>query len=537
MPTTAPPEPVGGRPAVGSADGVAEDLDWSDLDAIGNLRIADFACGTGALLSAVAEQITSRYERTGGNVTKVHPILMEQVLYGCDVMPSAVHITGSTLAGLQPSVSFQSSNLTTMPYGRQDDGSVAIGSLELLNPDSPFSQTMPDESFDLVIMNRLSTRNTTNEGEYSGEFNAAFAAFGTGDETQRAMGRRMTSLTRGTSYHGNAGIASAFATLAHRRLKPGGVLALVLPLSAATGLSWEKFRALVAERYDDIWVVSIAADGVEMSFSSDTGMAECLVVARKQGANVSPNRRISYATLQDRPRALVVSHCLTNCVHGLIAVRRIEDGPYGGTILQGGHDTFGETLTTPAVTNGAKWEGVRVRDYSLAQTAQALAHSILWLPTVPSTKLPIGRLADFAKVGLHHRDITGPAPRGPFDKVALSPGATYPALWNHDALNESRFVCEPDCELRVRIGMEGKAIALWDVASRSHVSLEFRFNSQPIAVAFTDRPTMGGRAWPNVKFRGAAFDHVFGVWANSTLGLLSYWWHSNLQVSRARCDE
>ena len=57
---------------------------------------------------------------------------MEEVLYGCDVMPSAVHITGSTLSGVEPSVLFDKSRLYTMPYGRMEDKSVMIGSLELL---------------------------------------------------------------------------------------------------------------------------------------------------------------------------------------------------------------------------------------------------------------------------------------------------------------------------------------------------------------------------------------------------------------------
>ena len=44
-----------------------EGVDWSDADAIGRLRIGDFACGTGALLSAVYEQIAARHERAGGD--------------------------------------------------------------------------------------------------------------------------------------------------------------------------------------------------------------------------------------------------------------------------------------------------------------------------------------------------------------------------------------------------------------------------------------------------------------------------------------
>ena len=42
-------------------------MNWSDAGAIGRLRIGDFACGTGALLSAVYEQVTSRHESAGGD--------------------------------------------------------------------------------------------------------------------------------------------------------------------------------------------------------------------------------------------------------------------------------------------------------------------------------------------------------------------------------------------------------------------------------------------------------------------------------------
>ena len=66
-----------------------EGVDWSDAEAIGKLRIGDFACGTGALLSAVYEQVAARHERAGGDPAALHRVMMEEVLYGCDVMPSA----------------------------------------------------------------------------------------------------------------------------------------------------------------------------------------------------------------------------------------------------------------------------------------------------------------------------------------------------------------------------------------------------------------------------------------------------------------
>ena len=298
------------RLAVAKMDGV----DWSDPDAIGKLRVADFACGTGALLSAVYDEIAARHERTGGNPAELHRAMMEEVLYGCDVMPSAIHITGSTLSGVEPSVGFGSSRLYAMPYGRQPDRSVKIGSLELLqtsavltlfNTSDPAMRTgsageetaaqilaeFPDKSYDLVIMNPPFTSNTKHYDSDDGVLNAAFAAFDASDDDQAEMARKLRRLATGTSYHGHAGLGSAFAALATRKLKTNGVIALVLPFTAINGSSWAKFRKLMATRYTDISIVTIAANGHDMSFSSDTGMAECLVIGRKVASSEKPQRK------------------------------------------------------------------------------------------------------------------------------------------------------------------------------------------------------------------------------------------------------
>ena len=506
-------------------------FNWSDLDAISNLRIADFACGTGALLSAVAEQITSRYERTSGDVTKLHPILMEHVLYGCDVMPSAVHITGSTLAGLQPSVSFKSSNLTTMPYGRKDDGSVAIGSLELLDPNSPFSETMPDESFDLVIMNPPFTSNTAKERIHIGTFAPAFAAFGSDETDQREMTRRLSKLKTGTCYHGHAGMASAFAALAHRKLKPGGILALVLPLTAAAASSWQQFRQMMAQAYTDMTVLSIAANGKDMAFSSDTGIAEILVIASKPNNAATIKPRLDYISLFRRPLGFAHASAIAKSAI-LDNARNIEDGPFGGSSLTIGDEKIGEILTAPTLPKGENLGGVRVRDYSLSQTAYALSNSRLWLPGQPdATDLGMTALDDVGSLGLYDLDIIGRPPQGPFTKIASSPTATYPALWNHNAQKETRLTCEPDSQLQVRQGMETKAAAVWTTASRSHLNREFTFGSQALAVAFTESAAIGGRVWPNVIFGNKRFDFALTVWGNGTLGLLMHWWHSSRQQS------
>ena len=79
--------------------------------------------------------------------------------------------------------------------------------------------------------------------------------------------------------------------------------------------------------------------------------------------------------------------------------------------------------------------------------------------------------------------------------------------------------------------MEEDAARLWATASRAHLNLDFRFNSQPLTAAFTERASIGGRAWPNVIFNDKRFDYAFTVWANSTLGMLCFWWRSNRQAA------
>ena len=539
------------RLAVAKMDGV----NWSDPAAIGQLRIADFACGTGALLSAVYEQIAARYEQTGGHAANIHPIMMEEVLYGCDVMPSAIHITGSTLSGLQPEVGFGQSRLYTMPYGRQDDGSVKIGSLELLqssavmtlfNTSNPAYRTgslgeetaaqiiidVPDASYDLIIMNPPFTRATNHEGSHATVVNPAFAAFNASKPDMDAMGKRLNQVGKGSCYHGNAGIASAFAALSHRKLKPGGVLALVLPLSAAAGLSWQSFRQMLAAEYTDLSVLSIAANGKDMSFSSDTGMAECLVIARKAPPATAPAPRTHFVSLKRRPAGLAPANAIAGGIANPGPIRQIEDGPYAGARLTIGDELAGEMLTAPTGPAGESWGSVRLADYALAQTAYALTHSRLWLPQSPAAlELKVAPLGVVGKLGLVSRDINGPDGRGPFDTVAYTDTATYPALWNHKAENETRMICKPDSQLIVRPGMEVKANTAWNVVSRAHLNVEFTFGSQPLVVAVTEQESMGGRVWPNVKFPDQRFDYAFAVWGNSTLGLLSYWWHASRQQS------
>ena len=371
---------------------------------MGKLRVGDFACGTGALLSAVYDQIAARHERAGGDLAALHPVMLEEVLYGCDVMPSAIHITGSTLSGAQPNKDFGKSRLYTMPYGRQDDKTVKIGSLELLqgsevqtlfNTSDPALRTgsageetaaqvnvdVPDGGFDLVIMNPPFTRNTNKSGVYADTFAGAFAGLNASNQDQRDMAKRLTMLKEDTCYHGHAGLSSAFAGLAHRKLKKGGVLALIIPLSATSGFAWQSFRQMLSTKYSDVIVVTLAAAGNDdLSFSADTGMAECLVIARKYSDSGNKEPTVTFVSLNGRPSGLAEANYIAKSFLKMSYIRRIEDGPYGGSLLNIGASSAGEVLTASCSPDGEVWGAVRISDFSLAQTAHLLSDSSLWLP-------------------------------------------------------------------------------------------------------------------------------------------------------------
>ena len=528
-------------------------IDWADANAIGRLRVADFTCGTGALLSAVYEQFAGRHERAGGDPTALHKAMMEDVLYGCDVMPSAIHISGATLSGIQPGLGFDLSRLYAMPYGRQADGSIQIGSLELLqsssvmtlfNMNDPARRTgsrgeetasqvpveFPEESFDLVIMNPPFTRSTNHGGAHHDVVNPAFAAFGAPAADQTRMSDRLNRFGANNCYHGNAGLASAFAAVANRKLKQGGVFAFVLPLVAAAGQSWDKFRRMLAAEYTDISVISIAAANFDsISFSADTGLGECLIIARKRVGDERKAQRAQFTSLRQRPQDIAQASIVATAILDNPEVRRIEDGPYGGEPLSLGSEKIGETLDMPQTSDG-KLSAVRLYDAAVAQTAYSLTQSTLWLPAQPQPlELKMAQLGSVGKRGLVSRDIIEPPTRGPFDKIEPSATATYPALWNHNARKETRIICEPDSQLQVRRGLEDKAAAVWNTASRAHHNVEFGFASQPLCVAITEFPSIGGRAWPNIQFDDTRFDYAFALWGNSTLGILMHWWHASLQ--------
>ena len=120
-------------------------------------------------------------------------------------------------------------------------------------------------------------------------------------------------------------LPAAFCHLADMKLKPGGVLAAVLPLSAAGQNSWRKFRAHIVGNYSDIMVIGTATENLQ-SFSADTGMGEMLLVARK-GKDGGDDKIIA-ANLRRLPRDFVEAHETARALQQTIKSGELKIGDY-----------------------------------------------------------------------------------------------------------------------------------------------------------------------------------------------------------------
>ena len=381
------------------------DVDWSDRAAIERLRIADFACGTGALLSAAQRAVYRRFRRAGGDDKDLHRALMERVLIGLDIMPAATHLTCSMLSSAHPSLAYGKSQIHTMPYGI-DGVRTHIGALDLLDSERSYSLfatgesmggtesdsrsghsvTITERSCDLVIMNPPFTRPTNHEAGHAEIPVPSFAGFSTSHDEQQAMGRKLKKAA-GLFSSGNAGLASNFMDLGHSKLKDGGVLALVIPFAFLRGKSWKGAREALQAHYSDVHVTSIAATGsTTRAFSADTGMAECLVVATKRGRGKSS---AAYSNLGARPSSLL---------EAAVEAKNVKGRAVQGNILDAG--------------------AAGVRSMSVIQAARNLGAGNLRLPRSPmAAKLPVVTLGTVAARGLvdqrHQRRFHGPQWDGP----------------------------------------------------------------------------------------------------------------------------
>ncbi len=509
-------------------------------------KVADFACGTGALLNGVYQRILSLYEQSGGNGREIHQKMLEENLAGADVMPNATHLTAAALASTYPSIKIGGTQIVTAPYGVIENKGYAIGSLELL--DIPLFDTeaeqiggeentvvklqkqFPHGDVDIVIQNPPFTRPGSDSNTDVPK--STFQSHDRPEEDQRLMQAALRSKNTRVA-DGASGFASYFIDLADKKLKNDGTMGFVLPLTVLGSPTTEKIRDMWATEYHNIIVITMAqAKAEDSSFSADTGMAECIAIATKGiGENTG---RGKFVCLSHRPQSTLEAVEIANRINRSSETRKLENEPNGGDIISIGNTKIGQMLDCP-IKDGVAWIATRARSMALLQTAHRIRNGKLHLP-MSSETIPINicQVQEIAKVGSAD---SSRAKGGPFIMVeGCEPNSDgYDALWKVNAPLQRAIIAEPDYTAIPRADDNAMVKRVLDCFSKTHYHLNLTFGANSVISSFTQKPSIGITSMINVLLNDSRHEIAWTLWCNSTLGLLCHWLHcSKQQMGRGR---
>ena len=532
-------------------------IDWRDTDDLSRFRVVDPACGTGTLLMAAYRQIVQNHMAATTDrpdESLLHQLLVENVVFGSDVVQAAIHLTAATLAAMSPSVRFKEMQLHTLKLDTviqkdlqgKESRDIWLGSLDwLVAPEIQTSFSMTEEQVgattgtgrvvplpraDLVISNPPYTRRGSDGGSEE-DISRVFSLPEGDQESQQAIAQRTSALLKGTPANQTAGHGSSFTVLADRMVRPGGQVALVLPVTALFGWSWRKIRQLLALKYEVEFVVS-SHDPALLTMSYDTGIAEALLVARRLKDSEHPSKRGRFVNLwraaYQETDALALIRAAN--VTASMPLHRSDGPPVGGIPLMVGGEQWGECVDGPL--SEAPWTAARWKHSVTGQFASALERGELWWQDGSriSARVPVAPMGVVCNVGPQHRRIRGKL--GVFDGYhGWNEQAQFHALWSLNSSVHQGMIVEPNAWLSPKPNTDHRPI--WSQAGTLHITCDVRYNAQRIMTACTNIRTLGVSSWHTLIVRESNSavqsrqEVALDLWCNSTLGFLLHANHAN----------
>lgn len=498
---------------------------WSfeTLDDVHDMKIIDPACGSGTLLSSSYQAVRDSFiieseSPTTEQLKDLHRILLEDTLYGLDVLDFATHLTLATLAMHNPQGKFLQSNIQTVKNGVDEDDEVWLGSLEFLTSQSKLpvkgwakgptddgdsqwaSADLPPGSFDCVIMNPPWTRSAGPNIQFGYET----------EEVRKKMrdelGRRRKD--EGLTGIGNAGIGAHFPFIGTRLLKKEGRMALVLPRSVLNGVSWEKVRDHIYKEYEIEYIITNldprGRNGTEgWAWSENTDLGDVLVIGARTDA-------------PEEKRTTKVVHVYSepdNEVEGLLFAQQIRKASQGleNTLsesewnrIQPHGDTEAVVYRIPSPTLRSNWH-----------RACAWAH-----PQANKATLEIFQSEGVSPLGPW---ITGTgidiSPLKSYGFKQADQETTYPIVWGHNqsmrklALDESHIGYGDPKSGGEDMFEEYASNLLF--ASRPHI------NTEALLATRSPRDVLSTGFW-EMSLKDEFVENLALLWLNSTYGFLTY---------------
>ena len=477
---------------------ITEDLcDWSDLEAIANLRITDPACGTGTLLMAAAERIRELAPRTRDE-GEASRSLIEQVLSGYDVNLTATHMAATTLGLLSPSTRFHNMKIGRAFLGVDDAGDAYLGSLEFLDQNPKLmpwpnaAQTVSQidsgdeiaqtDPADLVIINPPFTRDSLRHDQFS-----------RADETK--LKAREKRLFAKKPVHLSS-MGSAFLVLADYINKAeSSTIAAVMPLVAATNKSGFEIRRYLASRYHVETIVT-SHDPGRIYFSENTSIGEMLLICRRwpdSDKPKPPTRIVNLAVNPPTPSdAISVAWAIEN--------GRVEGQGYG-TVQEWPEHRIA----------AGNWGAVQFLSPYLCERFYELAHGDLFRST------PLGEVAKVGPAGQRIREA--------YRRSSMPDAQGRMALWQHDTNVTQTLSARPDTHIAAKSQYAHRADKYWEQRSRLLLPTHLNLPTVRATTVRLNAPVVGSLWVPcNIEVRPHLLEEcekALCVFLNSSVGILS----------------
>lgn len=492
-----------------------DDFEWGNPERVKDFHIADYACGSGALLMAAYRRIRELHRTNGGNPESIHEHMMANSITGGDALPACNSICSSNLAMTERNRPVWKTRIVPFKKDKKGrKGKKRQGALDLVNRGLKDRQP-------LIAMGA------------TGAANKARTVFKQHDQDAILMnppyGTRMAGDGNDTTSDGS-GLACKFAHMTHEMIRRGGMIALTLPGNALIGMTnrpqnqpqgWQSFRHMIRTKYTQVKVVSIAQyDDKRSSLSHDTNIAETMIIARRLRVKEKAPRTAHYINLTRQARDDDDAARMAEAIKEAVAQ---PDSPLGtaNRIQMDGED-LGTVVLLPLPQQGA-WPMAKNLNPELLMAARALAENQAKSdPRTTDLRIPLTDLLNIAAPGPNNTNSC----LEPLTPLESPPdqGPRIPVLHGHHCTLQKSMTVAPthwiaDPQTR---GLEALA-AKHHTPGFLHLSNNTRYTSQAIAAAFTPQMTIGDVGWTTLTVQGTQIAKALAAWLNSTVGMLVCW--------------
>ena len=522
-----------------SSNSWSRTVNFGDAKALQKFQVADLACGTGTLLMASAQAMTDSYVRAraragqknnAANLGKLHRVLMEDTLYGFDVLSSTVHLSASALAMLASQTSVAHMNLYMMPLCMENT-KARLGSIDFLREQQvPIQSDFAGESASSVHVSGSGTREIVAKLPELDlcVMNPPFVRsanpsklFGTLPEKQRKqMQDALKKEVKHIQASATAGLGSVFVAVADKRLKPGGRLAFVLPQALASGKAWGETRKLLAEKYDLEFVVS-SHDPQRPNFSENTKLSEILFVARKRATVNGARNQTVFINLWQNPRSF---HSALEIARMIEKNKAAELDGVGSGALRVLAGKVGEMVRLPFSCGENPWIGSLFAQTVLLRVFLNLTQGRLVMPPQKESHIPICRIADFGEIGPDIRDI-----HDAFECSNLGDEAPiYKSFWNHESDRDFQMEQKYNQILTPRAKPapgrpRRNPDTLWARAGDILIPERIGSIKHRLLAIRLETPVLSNTWWELRSGISSERKKALVLWLNSTLGILMFY--------------